>query len=52
MENKRIKVSGKDDEGAGLFMTVSGVENYSDLLIKNEIEAIHRFIRTKQSCDY
>jgi len=50
--NKRIIVSVKDDEDAGLLMTIPGVGYYSALLIKSEIGDINRFPSAKQLCSY
>lgn len=50
--NKRIVVSAKDDEEAGLLMTIPGVGYYNALLIKSEIGDIDRFPSAKQLCAY
>ena len=50
--NSRIVVSAKDDEEAGLLMTILGVGYYSALLIKSTIGDINRFPSAKQLCAY
>jgi transposase len=50
--NKRIVLSAKDDEEAGLLMTIPGVGYYSALLIESETGDINRFPSAKQLCAY